>query len=230
MLKQENPGKNVPLTKLALNTGLDTRTLTRVRRQLETGKPQYRRQFLAELTPASAVVEAWAGRVAAARGGEDAATLDYGSEDAGFETLLRETISTRGITTQSIIQRLVDTCSVEHDRAGRRLRLLVDHFSPYLSDDEPNIINAAFSAISNLLSTIEYNVAAGQGQRMFQRQAWTFRLSHDDRQAFRADMRAMLEHYEGEARQRIEPWERETYGSDLLTAGVGFYYFEEEAA
>ena len=84
-LKQENPGKNVPLTKLALNTGLDTRTLTRVRRQLEESEQQYRRQFLAELTPESAVVEAWANRVAAS--GADAAVLHYGSEDAGFETL-----------------------------------------------------------------------------------------------------------------------------------------------
>ena len=31
MLRRERPGKNVPLTRLALNTGLDTRTLTRVR-------------------------------------------------------------------------------------------------------------------------------------------------------------------------------------------------------
>ena len=227
-LKQENPGKNVPLTKLALNTGLDTRTLTRVRRQLEESEQQYRRQFLAELTPESAVVEAWANRVAAS--GADAAVLNYGSEDAGFETLLRSTISMRGITPQSIIRRLVDTCSIEQDKESQSLRLLVDHYSPYLSDDEPNMINAAFSAISNLLSTIEYNVAADQKDRLFQRQSWTFRLSPEDRQAFRDAMREMLEHYEEEAMQSIEPWERERYGRELMTAGIGLYYFEEDAA
>lgn len=227
-LKQENPGKNVPLTKLALNTGLDTRTLTRVRRQLEESEQQYRRQFLAELTPESAVVEAWANRVAAS--GADEAVLNYGSEDAGFETLLRSTISMRGITPQSIIRRLVDTCSIEQDKESQSLRLLVDHYSPYLSDDEPNMINAAFSAISNLLSTIEYNVAANQKDRLFQRQSWTFRLSPEDRQAFRDAMREMLERYEEEAMQSIEPWERERYGRELMTAGIGLYYFEEDAA
>lgn len=227
-LKQENPGKNVPLTKLALNTGLDTRTLTRVRRQLEESEQQYRHQFLAELTPESAVVEAWANRVAAS--GADAAVLKYGSEDAGFETLLRSTISMRGITPQSIIRRLVDTCSIEQDKESQSLRLLVDHYSPYLSDDEPNMINAAFSAISNLLSTIEYNVAADQKNRLFQRQSWTFRLSPEDKQAFRDAMREMLERYEEEAMQSIEPWERERYGRELMTAGIGLYYFEEDAA
>lgn len=223
-LKAENPGKNVPLTRLALNTGLDTRTLTRVREQLYQGEPQYRTQFLAELTPESAVVEAWSGL----RG--DRSVLQYGSESAEFEKLVRRTISTRGITIQSIIKRLVDTNSIEQDKEKQSLRLLVDHYSPYLSDDEPNIINAAFSAISNLIGTIDYNVNNGTNDRLFQRQAWTFRLSPDDRQEFRQNMRAMLEKYEEDSMRAIEPWEAERYGSDLVTAGVGFYYFEESEA
>ena len=223
-LKAENPGKNVPLTRLALNTGLDTRTLTRVREQLYQGDPQYQPQFLAQLTPESAVVEAWSGLKG------ESSVLNYGSEDAEFEKLVRRTISTRGITIQSIIKRLVDTRSIEQDKENRQLKLLVDHFSPYLSDDEPNIINAAFSAIANLISTIEYNVGSKTDERMFQRQAWTFRLSPADRERFRQAMREMLEQYEEDSMQTIEPWEVERYGSNLVTAGVGFYYFEESEA
>lgn len=222
-LKAENPGKNVALTRLALHTGLDTRTLTRVREQLYAGEPQYRSQFLAELTPESAVVEAWANLKG------DKSELEYGTEGEGFEKLVRSTIPTRGITIQSIIKRLVDTRSVVQDKDKRTLKLIVDHYSPYLSDDEPNIINAAFSAIANLLSTIEYNVKAGSAERMFQRQAWTFRLSPDDREKFRTAMREILEGYEEDAMRKIEPWEMEHYGDGLVTAGVGFYYFEEGA-
>jgi hypothetical protein len=222
-LKAENPGKNVPLTRLALNTGLDTRTLTRVREQLYQGEPQYRTQFLAELTPESAVVEAWSGLKG------EGSVLQYGSESAEFEKLVRRTISTRGITIQSIIKRLVDTNSIEQDKEKQNLKLLVDHYSPYLSDDEPNIINAAFSAISNLIGTIENNVNHGTDDRLFQRQAWTFRLSPEDRVAFRKTMREMLETYEETAMQKIKPWEMERYGDGLVTAGVGFYYFEEGA-
>jgi len=226
VLQSENPGRNVPLTRLALHTGLDTRALVQIRRRLQTDGPQYRQQFLAELTPESAVVEAWASRVRKAGDNGGASVLDYGSEDAGFESLVKSTLSIRGVTVQSIIQRLVDTGSVEQDREQRSLRLLVDHYSPYLSQDEPNIVNAAFSAISNLISTIEHNVDAATDDRLFQRQAWTFRLSPDQRAEFRAVMRAMLERCEAEALEEIVPWEHDEYGPDLLTAGVGFYYFE----
>jgi hypothetical protein len=224
-LSTEKPGRNVALTQLALNTGLDTRTLIRVRERLAQGESRYRRQFLTELTPESAVVEAWASAVAA---GKCERVLGYGGDDAPFESLVRSTISTRGITMQSLIQRLVDTNSIEQDRDARELRLLVDHFSPYLSDDEPNIINAAFSAISNLLSTIEHNVPAKSAERMFQRQVWSFRLRREDRAAFRQAMRLELERYEKAAMDAIEPWEQERYGEELLTAGIGLYYFEEE--
>jgi hypothetical protein len=226
-LRAENPGKNVPLTRLALLTGLDTRTLVQVRKHLQLDQPRYRQQFLAELTPESAVVEAWASRIGTAGDHDRGAVLDYGSDDAGFEALVRSTIATRGITTQSIIQRLVDTNSVEQDRENRTLRLLVDHYSPYLSQDEPNIVNAAFSAISNLISTIEHNVAAAQDAKLYQRQRWTFRLDPGDQERFRQAMRGLLERFEREAEGAITPWEQQHYDSGLVTAGVGLYYFEE---
>jgi len=225
-LQAQHPGKNVPLARLALNTGLDTRALVQIRKRLQTEGSQYRQQFLAELTPESAVVEAWASRVRKSGGDSGAAVLDYGRDDAGFESLVKSTLSMRGITTQSIIQRLVDTRSVERDRKRHILRLLVDHYSPYLSQDEPNIVNAAFSAISNLISTIEHNVRSDQAEKLFQRQAWTFRLDPGKRTEFRAFMRAMLEQCETDALEHIAPWEHEEYGPDLVTAGVGFYYFE----
>jgi hypothetical protein len=40
-------------------------------------------------------------------------------------------------------------------------------------------------------------------------------------------MREMLERHEAEADAAIEPWEQDRYDSGLITAGVGFYYFEE---
>jgi hypothetical protein len=225
-LRTENPGRNVPLTQLALKTGLDTRALVQIRKRLQTEGQLYQQQFLAQLTPESAVVEAWAKRVREAGAARDAAVLGYGADDAGFESLVRSTLSIRGITVQSIIQRLVDTASVEQNRDRHTLRLRVDHYSPYLSQDEPNIVNAALSAISNLMSTIEHNVEARHDEKLFQRQAWTFRLDPERRQEFRGAMRDMLERCEADALQRITPWEQDEYGQELLTAGVGFYYFE----
>lgn len=225
-LRLENPGKNIPMTRLALVTGLDTRTLYQVRKRLEADNQQYEQKFLSELTPESAIVEAWADRSENEESG-DGQVLDYGTENSGFERLVKTTISGRGITTQSIIERLVATRSVVRDRNSKTLKLVVDEFSPYLSDDEPNIVNAALSAISNLISTIEHNMAVSQQEKFFQRQRWTFRLDPEDRAAFRLAMKDLLETYKEGAETAIKPWERESYGDDLVTAGVGFYYFEE---
>lgn len=223
MLQAQNPGKNVPLTRFALLTGLDTRTVTQVRKQLALHQGQYRQQLLAELTPETAIVEAWSSLSVDGETPE----LDYGAEGGEFETLVKATISTRGVTTQSIIERLEATHSIEVDRQRQRLRLLVDRYSPYLSDDEPNIVNAAFSAMSNLLGTIEHNVEAPLEEKMFQRQTWTFRLPPEDQLRFRQSMRDLLEDMNQRAERAIEPWEATRYGDDLHTAGIGLYYFED---
>jgi len=227
-IRAENPGRNVPLTRLALVTGLDTRTLLNVKRKLAVEGKIYKQQFLKDLTPESAIVEAWAEKVnLAVQGSEDSSVLTYGNENSEFEHLVRSTISTRGITTHSIIKRLVATNSIEQDKSKKRLKLIVDQFSPYLSNDEPNIVNAAFSAISNLISTIEHNINSPNDQKIFQRQSWTFRLKPSDQLKFREAMRQCLQDADKSARQKIRPWERDEYGTDLLTAGIGLYYFED---
>ena len=226
-LRAENPGKNVPLTKLALVTGLDTRALVRVRQRLESGSQQYRQQFLAELTPESAIVEAWVEQDGSPGAGTGS-VLDYGSDQSAFEKLVRSTIPGRGITTQSIIERLVATKSVRQDREKRTLQRVVDRFSPYLSGDEPNMVNAALSAISNLISTIEHNMKSAREEKFFQRQSWTFRLDPGDRETFRRVVRESLERCKAMAEADMAPWEREAYGPEMVTAGVGFYYFEDQ--
>jgi hypothetical protein len=224
----EKPGKNVPLTRLALITGLDTRTLLQVKKKLAIEGEIYKQQFLRDLTPESAIVEAWVNKINLAdRKNLGSSVLTYGDENSEFEGLVSSTISTRGITTYSIIQRLVATNSIKQDKSKKLLELVVDQYSPYLSNDEPNIINAAFSAISNLISTIEHNISAPQDDKIFQRQSWSFRLMPSDQLQFRKSMREFLLGVEKQARQKIQPWEKDEYGAELFTAGVGFYYFEE---
>jgi hypothetical protein len=225
-LRSEKPGKSVPLTSLALVTGLDTRTLVQVRKKLELDTQQYRQQFLAELTPESAIVEAWAEQVRNPDSG-NGPVLDYGSDKSAFEQLVRSTIPGRGITTRSIIERLVATNSIVQDKENRTLELVVERFSPYLSDDEPNMVNAALSAISNLTSTIEHNMETPLEEKFFQQQSWTFRLNPDDRETFRRVVRESLAKCKTMTETDMEPWEGKAYGEGMMTAGVGFYYFEE---
>ena len=78
-----------------------------------------------------------------------------------------------------------------------------------------------------MTSTIEHNIESTGKEKFFQRQSWTLRLSPDDRESFRQMSREMLARYKDEAEAEIKPWERKKYSGGLITAGVGFYYFEE---
>ena len=55
----ENPSKNIPLTQFALLSGLDTRTLTKVRNDRKYRQPIYHeRNFIEEITPGTSILDA----------------------------------------------------------------------------------------------------------------------------------------------------------------------------
>lgn len=228
-IREDFSGKNIPLTKMALMTGLDTRAIAIIREKIEQCDGAFQQLLLKDLTPESAVVEAWSAKIKknSKKESEKFRTLKFGSENDQFEKLVRSTINTRGVTTQSLIQTLLSTNSISLDKDRKTIKLTVDHYSPYLSNDEPNIVNAAFSAVSNLISTIEHNVGARVEDRMFQRQVWTFRLPARKLVSFRDSMRELLKEMEQEAKDQVACWEVATFDADLLSAGIGFYYFEE---
>ncbi len=226
---RERKKAHAPLTKLALMTGLDSRAVAAIRYKIQTGGQLYEQLFLRELTPESAIVEAWARLIDTTlpHDGKDKSTLEYGNDESDFETLIRSTISSRGITSQSIIQRLVASKSIVQDKKKKTVKLVLKHFSPYLSSDEPQMFNAAFTAISNLISTAENNIKAAPEGRFFQRQVWTFRLPVAARLNFRKEMHAFLESLEFRAKEEIRHWEVDGKADEIVSAGVGMYYFEE---
>lgn len=228
-IKRERKLAHAPLTELALITGLDSRTIANIRIKIDGNGHLYEESFLKELTPESAIVESWVKSIESARmsRGPDKATLKYGDENSAFEILVRSAISSRGITSQSIIHRLVASRSIVHDRKNKTVKLVVPRFSPYLSTDEPQIFNAAFTAISNLISTVENNIKAEPDEKLFQRQVWTFRLPVRDILNFRHRMRIFLESMERRTEAKIERWETAGSDEEVISAGVGIYYFEE---
>ena len=86
-----------------------------------------------------------------------------------------------------------------------------------------------FSAIGNLIDTVTRNITALEsgGERLFQRGAWTYRLNTDRRDAVKQKLTSLLEETDKKARKLIEDHEDNSDKGGLLTAGVSFFYFEE---
>lgn len=228
-LQAQRPGRNIPLSQLALLTGLDTRTLTRIRTELAARRlarePETR---IGDLSPEAKVVEMWglSAEYADPQTGQPRA-LDFGGPGSEFEELVRRVLTARGVTVSSVLERLLATGSVRHDRQAGKLHLLTQRFSPFTSEDEVSLMNSGLQALNNLSGSIAHNVNSPREQRLIQRELWTFRLDPARRQLFRDALRAFLLETESRAEAVMAPLESEFDTGDQLTAGLGFYYFEE---
>jgi hypothetical protein len=229
-LKRERPGKNVPLSQLALITGLDTRTLVRVRGDISRRQDQPgKRVEIGELSPEARVIEMWllkAPYVDPVSG--NPRDLTYGSAGSEFEALVKEVVTSRGVTVQSILERLLATNSVAADRESGLLTLLTERYSPFDSEDEVGLMSNGLQAIVNMTGTIDRNVRSAHDDRVIQREVWTFRLDEGRRVEFRDAVRKFLLKVENEAATLMEPMESDYQTEGQTTAGVGFYYFEED--
>lgn len=230
-LRRERPGKNVPLSQLALLTGLDTRTLIRVRGQLSARQTAGRdRLRIEDLSSEARVVEMWARheRYRDVASGEPR-VLSYGTPESEFEQLVKAVVRSRGVTPQSILERLLGTRSVEQDADTGELRLITDRYSPFDSQHEKSLMSNGMQAIINLTGTVGRNIGSPDETRNVQREVWTFRLEPERRDEFHRKVRTFLLDMEQEAARVMTPLESEAQHDGQLTAGVGFYYFEEAA-
>lgn len=230
-LQKERPGKNVPLSTLAVVTGFDTRTLTRIKAEENYLKPFHQTQrFLSEITPECSVLDVWESSpkyrddetgkpmVLPIRGGE-----------ISFESLISDSNSTRGVTITSFLRRLQASKSIVVDRANNRVRMIDKRYTPFDSVDQTENARIGMAAVGNLVDTIAHNLKAPQlGQESFyQRGCWTNRLNRADAGELRTVVKAFLARTDEQARAVLKPYEQDAVGGDQVTAGISMFYFEE---
>ena len=108
-LRNERPNKDVSLTRLALLTGLDTRALTKVRNSDQFRKPLHQEsRFIKAMTPESCVLDVWSsGSDYLDPSSGKPKNLKIQGEGLSFDRLVKEAVSTRGVTVQSILTNLL---------------------------------------------------------------------------------------------------------------------------
>jgi hypothetical protein len=231
-LKKENPTKNIPLSQLALLSGLDTRTLTKIRNSNIYRKPFYKEaSFLKECAPGASILDEWSNKpeyVDPSTG--EPKELDISGKAPSFESLYLDSTQSRGITFRSLLNRLVQSGAVSLNSTGSKVVLVALSYLPTDSKDKLGAIEMGFSALGNLTDTVTNNIHAleNSGERLFQRGAWTYRLHPRNTKNLQNDLNKLLEETDLEARQIIENYEESGPLSEPLTAGVSYFYFEEQ--
>ena len=230
-LRKEKPHRDIPLTRLALLTGLDTRTLAKVRNSDGYRQPLYKeKRFIKAMTPESCVLDIWSSnsRFVDPDSGRPKQISLHG-EEASFEQLVKEAVTSRGVTSQSILASLVADRAVELDDATQSVKLLEKIQAPFKSGNEWGALEVGLLHACSLLDTVFHNFAAVRdgGAPFYQRGCWTHRLNKGKRLNFQKIMRDFLEKSDDEARDFMLPYEEKISHEEQLTAGISMFYFEE---
>jgi hypothetical protein len=230
-LRKEKPGRDIPLTRLALLTGLDTRTLAKVRNSDRYRKPMYQEnRFIKAMTPKSCVLDIWTShsQFRDPDTGKPKQIVLRGSE-ASFEQLVKEAVTSRGVTSQSILASLIADRAVELDEGSQKVTLLEKIQAPYKSGNEWGTLEVGLLHTCSLLDTVFHNFEAVRNgsATLYQQGCWTHRLKKEKRLDFQKIMRAFMEKSDDEARECMLPYEEKISHEDQLTAGISMFYFEE---
>jgi len=231
-LRIDNPTKNVSLTKLALLTGLDTRTVTKIRNSKSYWQPLHREsEYLKDFTFGATLLDCWSSKSPYID--EESGTpkeLDISGPSPSFESLFNENTKGRGVTYKSLLNRLVESNSVSIDQKGIKVNLIVKSYLPSVSTDTFGSIEMGFSAIGNMIDTVTRNITSTECDRnpFYQQGAWTFRLDPEDQYSLQSKLRILLEETDSKARKIIEKHEQKSSSPEQITAGVSMFYFEEK--
>jgi len=231
-LKQETPGKNVPLSTLAVVTGFDTRTLTKIKARDGYLKPFHEeKRFLSEITPECSVLDVWEStpKYRDSKSGKPK-VLSIRGPGTSFESLISDSNSTRGVTVTSFLHRLETGKSIVVDKTRNTVEMIDKRYTPFESEDQTENAKIGMAAVGNLVDTISHNLnAPSQGMEPFyQRGCWTNRLDKNDNEKLRKIVKKFLLKTDERARKIIKPFEQDVVGNHQVTAGISLFYFEEE--
>ena len=230
-LRKEKPGKNVPLSTLAVLTGIDTRTSTKIKSSESYLKPFHEeKRFLREITPECSVLDVWessdAYRNPTTGKPEE---LSISGPRPSFESLISDSNSTRGVTTKSFLQRLEVSNSIIVNKQENTVQMIDKRYTPLGSEVQTENARIGMAAVGNLVETVEHNLTAPtqNGDSFYQRGCWTNRLDKADREKLRELIRCFLKQTDEAARKIIKPFEQGSVNRNQVTAGVSMFYFEE---
>lgn len=231
-LRAEDPNHAVTLSLLALNTGLDTRHIHRIR-----NNPSYRRSlveeagFLRDLTPAASFLHIWAtDRRFLDMASRKPKALPFNKRGSGADLVARTLQLPRGITLTSVIAQLEVSGMIDVDRDLGLITMRTDRFLPEPDRDQLGAMEVGFAAICRLIDTVLSNLDTDRSgtDRLYQRVYWINRMAPDLLPQLREALKAVLDQAEQESCRTLARFDPGYDLPDQVSAGFGVYLFEDD--
>jgi hypothetical protein len=230
-LKKEAPGKSVALGDIALQTGVDTRTIKKIRTYIAISNPIYQDDsFLDGFMPLFKVFDLWM---------NDARFFDVNSgkprklaidgDGATFSELVKIAIQSRGLTVQAVLKRLKEIDVVEEDSVSGTVTLTQED-NVFISKDDLDLLDVGLTAIGNLASTISHNIQnhLDEDSKYFQRGSWNYQFAPEKIDHVRKVIHKYLVKTDKKSRDLITSLAETQSQKGQMTAGIGMFYFEED--
>ena len=232
-LLRERSGKSVPLTNLALLTGLETRTLQRLLKERKEKPPLHEVVgFLEKASPESSILDFWSSNSKYInQTTEKPMVLVLRGDSPSFEALVAEVRPPRGVTMNSLLKRLLETDAVKFDKESQEVKLLNPRFMPIKRKAIASALEVGFATISYLVETLQNNIKSKhhESEAMFQRTNFTTRLDRKNTRLLRGEIKEKLCAAEVEVIQILKKYEEKEKFSDQITTGVSMFYFEDQS-
>ncbi|MDX2428452.1 MAG: DUF6502 family protein [Xanthomonadales bacterium] len=230
-LKQEAPGKSVALGDIALQTGVDTRTIKRIRTYIALSDPMYQDDsFLDGFMPLFKVFDLWMNdpRFFDAKSGKPR-PLQVEGDGVSFSKLVKRAIQSRGLTVRAVLKRLKEIDVVDVD-ARTGMVVLKQDDNVFISKDALDLLEVGFTAIGNLAGTVDHNIKhhRNEDERYFQRGSWDYQLNPENIDHVRKVIHRYLRKMDVKSRNLISSLAEPESQKGQVTAGISVFYFEED--
>ena len=229
-LKLEAPGKNVALGDIALQTGVDTRTIKKIRTYIALSNPIHQDDmFLDGFMPLFKVFDLWMndGRFFDAGSGRPRKLKIEGPGDT-FSELVKSAIQSRGLTARAVLKRLKEIDVIEVDPISGSVELKQED-NVFISKNDLDLLDVGFTAIGNLATTVSHNIQnhLDEEAKYFQRGSWNYQFSPDRIDEVRRVIHKYLRETDTKSRNLITSLAETESRDDQITAGISMFYFEE---
>ena len=230
-LKKEAPGKNVSLGDIALHTGVDTRTIKKIKLNIAQSESiSQDDSFLDGFMPLFKVFDLWMNDdrfydVKKAR----PRPLKIEGQGASFASLVGAAIQSRGLTPPAVLKRLREVGVVEVDPDAGMVTLTQDD-NVFISKDDLDLLDVGLTAVGHLAGTVDHNIQNHLDDELkyFQRGSWNYQFNPENMEQVRVAIHKFLRETDIKSRKLITSMAESEEAKGQYTAGISMFYFEEK--
>jgi len=217
-IENNDHNNRVTKSKLAMLTGLDTRTIS----SIESQPSDPSKCTMQDLCPEASILGEWTTRKGFSDGDGNPKVLPILGKGVSFQALVTSAVG-RNVTYQTALDQLLESGNIEVIDQNF-VRMISPFYQPIRSSEE-TIVDAGSWAISRLSETVCNNLYASKAEKMLQQDRWSRKIPAETYPELRAEARELVTRQIYEMEELIERYEDTDAQTEFKTFGVGWFSF-----